>query len=93
MNKEGAISGIITGIAFTSAYIVNFKFINSESNVPENWLFGISPEGIGFIGMILNFIVSFVVMKFTPAPLKRFKKLVENIRYPRGAKQALEIEL
>jgi cation/acetate symporter len=93
MNKEGAISGMITGIAFTSAYIVNFKFINPESNIPENWLFGISPEGIGFIGMILNFIVSFVVMKFTPSPPKRITKLVENIRFPRGAKEAHEIEL
>jgi len=93
MNKQGAISGMITGIAFTSAYIVNFKFINPESNTPENWLFGISPEGIGFIGMILNFIVSFVVMKFTPSPPKHIRKLVERIRYPRGAKEAHEIEL
>jgi cation/acetate symporter len=93
MNKEGAISGMITGIAFTSAYIVNFKFINPESNIPENWLFGISPEGIGFIGMILNFMVSFIVMKFTPSPPKRITKLVENIRFPRGAKEAHEIEL
>jgi len=93
MNKQGAISGMITGIAFTSAYIVNFKFISPESNVPGNWLFGISPEGIGFIGMILNFIVSFVVMKFTPSPPKHIRKLVESIRYPRGAKEAHEIEL
>ena len=93
MNKEGAISGMITGIAFTSAYIVNFKFINPESNIPENWLFGISPEGIGFVGMILNFIVSFAVMRFTPPPPKKIKKMVENIRYPRGAKEAHEIEL
>jgi cation/acetate symporter len=93
MNKEGAIAGMITGIVFTSAYIVNFKFISPESNVPENWLFGISPEGIGFIGMILNFMVSFVVMSFTPSPPKKIRRMVESIRYPRGAKEAHEIEL
>ena len=93
MNKEGAITGMVVGIAFTSAYIVNFKFLNPESNTPENWLFGISPEGIGFVGMILNFIVSYIVMKLTPPPPENIKDMVENIRYPRGAKEAHEIEL
>jgi cation/acetate symporter len=93
MNKEGAIAGMITGIVFTSAYIVNFKFINPEANTPDNWLFGISPEGIGTIGMLLNFLVAFIVMKFTPAPPEEIRDLVENIRYPRGATEAHEIEL
>ena len=93
MNKEGAIAGMITGLLFTGGYIINFKFLDPASNVPENWLFGISPEGIGFLGMIINFIVSWVVMQFTPAPPEEIKELVESIRYPRGAKEAHELEL
>ncbi len=92
MNKEGAIAGMITGIVFTSAYIINFKFLDPASNVSENWWFGISPEGIGFIGMLLNFIVSWVVMQFTPAPAQDIRDMVESIRYPRGADEAHEIE-
>ncbi len=93
MNKEGAIAGMVTGILFTSGYIINFKFLDPGLNSEEHWLFGISPEGIGFIGMLLNFIVSWVVMKFTPAPPEEIRELVESIRYPRGATEAHEIEL
>jgi cation/acetate symporter len=93
MNKEGAIAGMITGLIFTGGYIINFKFLNPASNTAENWLLGISPEGIGFIGMILNFIVAWVVMKFTPPPPEEIRELVENIRYPRGATEAHELEL
>lgn len=93
MNKEGAIAGMITGLLFTSAYIINFKFLNPASNTEANWLFGVSPEGIGFVGMVLNFIVSWVVMKFTPEPPEEIRELVENIRYPRGATEAHELEL
>jgi len=92
MNKEGAISGMITGLLFTSIYIIYFKFINPEANVSENWLFGISPEGIGTVGMLINFLTSFIVMKFTPSPPKDIRKMVEFIRYPRGAQEAHEIE-
>ena len=93
MNKEGAIAGMVTGLLFTSGYIINFKFLAPESNVESNWLFGVSPEGIGFIGMILNFVVSWIVMKFTPSTPENIKEMVENIRYPRGAKEAHELEL
>ena len=82
MNKEGAIAGMISGIVFTSAYIVYFKFINPAANTAENWLFGISPEGIGGIGVIVNFIVSFTISKFTPEPSEEIKELVEQIRVP-----------
>lgn len=93
MNKHGAIAGMIVGLLFTSSYIIYFKFTNPEANVPENWWFGISPEGIGSLGMIFNFIVALVVMKFTPAPPADIREMVENIRYPRGATEAHEIEL
>lgn len=85
MNREGAIAGMITGIIFTASYIIYFKFINPAGNVPENWWFGISPEGIGTIGMALNFIVSLTVMRFTPAPPESIQELIEDIRIPRGA--------
>ncbi|GAB3537091.1 cation acetate symporter [Pontibacter brevis] len=88
MNKQGAIWGMVTGLLFTIAYISYFKFINPAANVPANWWFGISPEGIGTLGMILNFIVSNVVSRFTPAPPVHIQDLVEDIRIPRGAGMA-----
>jgi cation/acetate symporter len=81
--KEGAIAGMLTGIVFTAAYIIYFKFINPADNNAANWWFGVSPEGIGTIGMILNFIVATVVTKMTPAPPEEIQHLIENIRVPR----------
>ncbi len=88
MNKEGAISGMIVGLLFMISYIVYFKFINPAANLPENWWFQISPEGIGTVGMMLNFVVSFTVSRFTPAPPAHIQDLVEDIRIPRGASAA-----
>ena len=82
MNKEGAIAGMIAGIVFTAAYIIYFKFISPEANVQANWWFGISPEGIGGIGMLLNFAVSIVISKLTSPPPPEVQALVENIRVP-----------
>lgn len=82
MNKEGAISGMLVGLLFTAAYISYFKFINPELNTAEHWWFGISPEGIGTLGMLINFAVSFVVSRFTPAPSEEVQNLVESIRTP-----------
>ncbi|EJN6827098.1 sodium:solute symporter family protein [Vibrio cidicii] len=85
MNKEGAIAGMLSGIAFTAAYIIYFKFINPAASTPDNWWFGISPEGIGTLGMCLNFVVSIVVNKFTAEVPKEVQDMVESIRYPKGA--------
>ncbi len=85
MNKEGAIAGMLTGLIFTFGYIVYFKFINPGANNAEHWLFAISPEGIGTIGMVLNFIVSSVVSRLTAEPPEHIQHLVEEIRVPRGA--------
>ena len=82
MNKEGAIAGMIAGIVFTAAYIIYFKFISPEANVQANWWFGISPEGIGGIGMLLNFAISIVVSNLTSPPPPEVQELVENIRIP-----------
>ncbi|MDG1204241.1 MAG: cation acetate symporter, partial [Pseudomonadales bacterium] len=83
MNKEAAIAGMLTGLIFTFSYIVYFKFISPGSNNPEHWWFGISPEGIGTLGMIFNFVVSFVVMSVTPPPPQAVQDLIENIRVPK----------
>ncbi|BDY04731.1 sodium:solute symporter family protein [Ferrimonas sp. YFM] len=88
MNKEGAIAGMISGITFTAAYIIYFKFINPTGNVPENWWFGISPEGIGTLGMMVNFIVAFAVSKVTAAVPQDVQDLVEQIRFPKGSGKA-----
>ncbi len=85
MNKEGAIAGMITGIGFTAGYIIYFKFINPGASNPEHWWFGISPEGIGTLGMVFNFIVSYGVSRVTPEPPEEVKDLVETIRIPQGA--------
>ena len=88
MNKEGAIAGMVTGITFTAAYIIYFKFISPELNAPANWLFGISPEGIGIIGMLVNFIVAAVVLKLTAETPKEVQDMVDSIRNPKGSGEA-----
>ncbi len=81
-NKEGAITGMIVGIVFTAGYIIYFKFINPAANTPANWWFGVSPEGIGTVGMILNFVCMWVVSKLTQEPPQEVQELVESLRYP-----------
>ncbi|WP_447078518.1 sodium:solute symporter family protein [Shewanella algae] len=90
MNKEGAIAGMVVGLGFTAAYIIYFKFINPADNSAENWLFGISPEGIGMIGMLLNFVVAIIVAKMTAAVPEHVQEMVESIRFPKGAGTAQE---
>jgi len=82
MNKEGAISGMIVGLIFTASYIIYFKFINPEQNSSDYWWFGISPEGIGTLGMLLNFVVAFSISKLTKKPPQEVQEMVENIRIP-----------
>ena len=82
MNKAGAVSGMIVGITFTAAYIVYFKFINPTQNTPAHWWWGISPEGIGTLGMVLNFIVAITVSALTPPPPVEVQALVDDIRVP-----------
>ena len=86
MNKEGAIAGMITGLTFTASYIIYFKFINPSINSAENWWFGISPEGIGTLGMVFNFFISFLISRVTAPPPQEIKDMVDDIRIPQGAK-------
>lgn len=86
MNKQGAIAGMLTGLTFTFVYIAYFKLWAPEANVAANWWFGISPEGIGVIGMLLNFAAAIGVASFTKSPPLEIRRLVDSIRIPRGAK-------
>ncbi len=82
MNTQGAVAGMVVGIAATMAYIVYFKFMGGTKD--EMW-FGISPEGFGTVGMILNFVVAKVVSSMTAEPPAEIQQIVEDIRIPRGA--------
>jgi cation/acetate symporter len=85
MNRQGAVSGMIAGISFTASYIAWFKFIHPELNTVEHWWLGISPEGIGTLGMLVNLAVAVAVAAFTPPPPPSVQRLVQEIRVPRGA--------
>jgi cation/acetate symporter len=87
MNKEGAITGIIVGLSFTFGYIVYFTFLGG---VPEDYLFGISPTGIGTLGTLLHLIVAYTVSRMTPPPPEYIQELVEKIRIPSGANASIE---
>jgi len=89
-NREGAIAGMVTGLLFTYGYIEFFKGLFLKwagapwgENIAEHWLFGISPEGIGVIGMCLNFAVAISVSLLTRPPPAHIQLMVENIRVPR----------
>ena len=87
MNREGAITGMIVGIVFTASYIIHFKPQLGGSGIPEDFWFGISPEGIGTLGMLINFIISIIVSRLTLAPPGNVIELTESIRTPRGSKK------
>ena len=82
LNKEGAIAGMIGGLVFTASYIIYFKFINPAINNSEFWFMGISPEGIGSIGMLLNFFLALVISSFTNPPPREISIMVDEIRRP-----------
>ena len=82
INKQGAIAGMLIGLLFTISYIIYFKFLYPEMNSSEYWFLGISPEGIGFIGMLLNIFTSFLVSFFTPPPPNKIIKIIHEIREP-----------
>jgi cation/acetate symporter len=82
MNKEGAIAGMIAGLTFTATYIIYFKIVNPSANFAENWMFGISPEGIGTLGMFFNFLTAFMVSRLTTPPPQYIKDMVDDIRVP-----------
>ncbi|MDB4031793.1 cation acetate symporter [Flavobacteriaceae bacterium] len=85
MNKEGAVSGMVVGILLMLFYMAKFKLGWLGDTPPASeWWFGISPEGFGSIAMVVNFIVSLTVCRFTAAPPQEVQEIVENIRIPSG---------
>ncbi len=88
MNREGAVAGMIAGIVFTTTYIWYFKPQLGGPGTAEGYWFGISPEGIGTLGMLVNFIVSITICYLYPAPPKEVQDMTEAIRYPKGAGEA-----
>ena len=83
-NREGAIAGMIVGLAFTAFYIIGVKFYGMET-----WFFGVSPEGIGTVGMVLNFLVTYIVSRLTPPPPAEVQEMVEVLRIPEHEPPAL----
>ena len=81
-NREGAIAGMTAGITFTLAYIIYFKFLGGTQ---DQWFFGVSPEGIGTIGMLINFVVAISVSRITAPPPEEVQELVESIRIPQSS--------
>ena len=82
LNKQGAIAGMLSGLISTSSYIVYFKFISPDLNNANNWLFGISPEGFGFLGMIINFAIALIVSNFYSKPPNEIYQMIDDIRKP-----------
>lgn len=90
MNKEGAVAGMIVGVLLMLFYMTKFKFGWFGGGAQEEWWFGISPEGFGTFAMLVNFVISIVISKFSPAPPQEVQEIVENIRIPSGAGAAQE---
>ena len=82
LNKQGAIAGMLSGLISTSSYIIYFKFISPDLNNADNWLFGISPEGFGFLGMIINFAIALIVSNFYSKPPNEIYQMIDDIRKP-----------
>ncbi len=96
MNKEGAIAGMVVGILLMLFYMLKFKFgvfdggKTAVTALKKDWWFGISPEGFGTVAMVVNFIVSITISKFTPPPPNEVQEIVDNIRIPSGAGEAVD---
>ncbi|MFP6616432.1 MAG: sodium:solute symporter family protein, partial [Candidatus Hydrogenedentota bacterium] len=87
VNREGAIAGMVTGLVFTSTYIIGVKFFGWSY-----WCFGISAEGIGAIGMLLNFAVTIAVSAVTPPPPQEVQDIVQSLRLPDHAGPAIVLD-
>ena len=93
MNREGAITGMVAGLGITTYYIARFKLGwigNEATSGTADWWFGISPEGFGTVGMLVNFAVALLVSRFTAPPPESVQQIVEDIRIPSGAGDALD---
>ena len=89
INRAGGIAGMVMGITFTSSYIVYFQFLGGSA---DQYLFGITPEGIGFVGMLINFATAFCVSAFTAKIPAAVAAMVDEIHVPSGAGNAQDQE-
>ena len=98
MNKEGAIAGMVAGLGVTLLYVFQHKgimFIASTSymgDLPQNWFLGIEPNAFGGIGALVNFAVAYGVSKVTAPPPEHIQHIVEDIRVPHGAGEAVSLD-
>ncbi len=96
MNKEGAIGGMVVGISLMLFYMLKFKFgifdggKEAVAELSSEWWFGISPEGFGTVAMVVNFVVAIIILQFTPPPPNEVQEIVEDIRIPNGAGEAID---
>ena len=88
MNKEGAVAGMIVGMLSMLFYMVKFKFDMFGGGGPDDWWFGISPEGFGTVAMMLNFMVAWLISSFTAAPPREIQQMVDDIRIPTSSGNA-----
>lgn len=89
-NAAGATTGLLVGLTFTLVMIGCMKSVQIFGT-PEPIIasfYGISAEGIGAIGMVLNVVVTYVVSRITAAPPQEIQDLVESVRVPRGSGEA-----
>lgn len=82
MNREGAISGMVIGMLLMMFYIMRFKLGVFGETTPDQWWFGISPEGFGTVAMVANMTIALLVSRLTTEPPEEIRELVENIRHP-----------
>lgn len=86
MNREGAISGMVVGILLMLFYMIKYKLGGFGGGTPEDWWFGISPEGFGTVAMAVNLVIAIVVSRMTSEPPEEVQEIVEEIRYPGTAR-------
>ena len=82
-----AMTGMVCGIGFTGTYIIGSVY----AGMP-NWCFGIGPQGIGAVGMLLNFALTLGLTPFTRAPSEEVRAMIDTIHEPEGAGPAVVIE-
>ncbi|MBV6647157.1 MAG: cation acetate symporter [Cyclobacteriaceae bacterium] len=92
-NQQGVMAGMIVGILFTATYIIYFKPQLGGPGTPDGYWFGIAPEGIGTLGMMINFFISVAISRLTPPPPQEVQELTEKIRFPRGSGEAHDITI
>ncbi|MEM8908216.1 MAG: sodium:solute symporter family protein [Bacteroidota bacterium] len=90
MNREGAVAGMVVGITLMLFYMFKYKLQGFGGGTPDDWWFGISPEGFGTVAMLVNLVVSIVVSRLTSPPPAEVQAIVENIRIPKGAGDAID---